>query len=131
MSSIKQVRIAMTGLQRKMAKNKNVIMEGRDIGTVVFPDADVKIYLDADVEERARRRYKQNQEKGIQMSYEEILENIKVRDKNDMEKEMGALRVADGATVIDTTKLSIKQEKNEICKIINEKMKQKKLQEKI
>ena len=124
-SSIKQVRIAMTGLQKKMAKNKNVIMEGRDIGTVVFPDADVKIYLDADVEERARRRYKQNQEKGIQMSYEEILENIKIRDKNDMEKEMGALKVADGATVIDTTKLSIKQEKNEICKIINEKMKQK------
>ena len=130
-SSIKQVRIAMNGLQRKMAKNKNVIMEGRDIGTVVFPDADVKIYLDADVEERARRRYKQNQEKGIQMSYEEILENIKIRDKNDMEKEMGALKVADGATVIDTTNLSIKQEKNEICKIINEKMKQKKLQEKI
>ncbi len=83
------------------------------------------------MEERARRRYKQNQEKGIQMSYEEILENIKIRDKNDMEKEMGALKVADGATVIDTTKLSIKQEKkNEIYKIINEKMKQKKLQEK-
>ena len=81
-SSIKQVRTSMSNLQRKMAQGKDVIMEGRDICTVVFPTADVKIYLDADVEERARRRYKQNQEKGIDMSYEEVLENIKQRDKN-------------------------------------------------
>ena len=69
-SSIKQIRLALSGLQRKMAQGKDVIMEGRDIGTVVFPTADIKIYLDADVEERARRRLKQNEEKGIQMSYE-------------------------------------------------------------
>ena len=62
-----------------MAKGKDVIMEGRDIGTYVFPNADVKIYLDADVEERAKRRFKENQEKGIDSSYEEILENIKLK----------------------------------------------------
>ena len=86
-SNIKQIRTAMAGLQRKMAQGKDVIMEGRDICTVIFPTADVKIYLDADAKERAKRRFKQNQEKGIDMSYEEVLENIKARDKNDMEKE--------------------------------------------
>ena len=130
-SSIKQIRLAMSGLQRKMAQEKDVIMEGRDIGTVVFPTADVKIYLDADVEERARRRVKQNEEKGIEMSYEEVLENIKKRDKNDKEKEFGALKVADGATVIDTTKLSIKQVEKEISKIIDKKLKEKKKEKNI
>lgn len=130
-SSIKQIRLAMSGLQRKMAQEKDVIMEGRDIGTVVFPTADVKIYLDADVEERAKRRVKQNEEKGIEMSYEEVLENIKKRDKNDKEKEFGALKVATGATVIDTTKLSIKQVEKEISKIIDKKLKEKKKEIKI
>ena len=85
-SGIKEVRLAMSGLQRKMAEGKEVIMEGRDIGTYVFPLADVKIYLDADEEERAKRRYKQNQKKGIDMSYEEVLNNIKKRDENDKNK---------------------------------------------
>ncbi len=85
-SSIIQIRTAMTSLQRKMAQGKNVIMEGRDITTVVFPTADVKIYLDADVEVRAQRRFKQNQEKGIEMSYEEILENKKRETKTTWRK---------------------------------------------
>ena len=130
-SSIKQIRLALSGLQRKMAQGKDVIMEGRDIGTVVFPTADIKIYLDADVEERAKRRLKQNEEKGIQMSYEEILENIKMRDKNDKEKEFGALKVAPGATVIDTTNMTIKQVEQEISKIIDKRLKQKKKEAKI
>lgn len=130
-SSIKQVRVAMNDLQRKMAQGKNVIMEGRDIGTVVFPNADVKIYLDADVEVRAQRRLLQNQKKGIEMSYEEILESIKKRDKNDKEKEMGALKVAQDAITIDTTKLTIKQVEKEICKIINNEMKRQKTEKKI
>ena len=75
-SSIKEVRLKMVDLQRQLAEGKDVIMEGRDIGTYVFPKADIKIYLDADEEERARRRVKQNQEKGIEMSFEEVLENI-------------------------------------------------------
>lgn len=121
-SSIKEVRIKMVDLQRKLAEGKDVIMEGRDIGTYVFPKADVKIYLDADEEERARRRVKQNQEKGINMSYEEVLENIRKRDENDKNKEMGALKVAEDATVIDTTNLTI----DEVVKKVEELIEQKK-----
>lgn len=130
-SSIKEIRLAMAGLQRKMAQGKDVIMEGRDIGTVVFPTADVKIYLDGNVEVRAQRRFKQNIEKGIEMTYEEVLESIKKRDKNDMEKEMGALKVAPGATVIDTSNMTVKQEEKSISKIIDKRLKEKKNEEKI
>lgn len=93
-------------------------MEGRDITTVVFPNANVKIYLDASVEERAKRRYKENQEKGISMTYEEVLEAIKTRDYNDMNKPVGALKIADDAIVIDSTKLSIEQVKEQVKEII-------------
>lgn len=120
-SSIKEVRYKMVDLQRRLAKGKDVIMEGRDIGTYVFPNANVKIYLDATAEQRAKRRYIQNQEAGIQMEYEEILQNIKMRDKNDMEKEIGALRKAEDAIYIDSTNLSINQVKEQIIKIIKEK----------
>ena len=130
-SSIKEVRYSMVDLQRKMAEGKDVIMEGRDIGTYVFPSADVKIYLDADVEERAKRRFKQNKEKGINMSYVEILENIKKRDENDKKKEIGALKVAADAEVIDSTTKSIKQVVREINSIIIEKKKQIKQNKKI
>ncbi len=117
-SSIVPVRLKMVDLQRKMAEGKDVIMEGRDIGTYVFPNADVKIYLDADVEERAKRRFKQNQEKGIESSYEEILANIKIRDENDRNKEIGALKVADDAIIVDSTKLSIDEMTDEVERII-------------
>ena len=117
-SSIIEVRIKMVELQRKMAEGKNVIMEGRDITTYVFPNANVKIYLDADVEERAKRRYKENLEKGINMTYEEVLEHIKWRDNNDKNKELGALRIAEDAIVIDTTKLSIEEVKQKVEEII-------------
>ena len=91
-SSIKEVRYSMVELQRKMAEGKDVIMEGRDIGTYVFPTADVKIYLDADLDERAKRRFLQYREKGINMSYVEILENIKKRDENGKEQSKQILR---------------------------------------
>lgn len=130
-SSIKQIRLEMAKLQRKMAQGQDTIMEGRDICTVVFPTADIKIYLDADDEERARRRYKQNQEKGIDMSFEEVLENIRKRDKIDREKEYGALKVAPGAHVIDSTNMSIKQVEKEISKLIDKKLKDKKKEAKI
>ena len=117
-SSIPEVRKIMVDMQRKMAQNTDVIMEGRDITTVVFPNANVKIYLDASVEERAKRRYKENQEKGISMTYEEVLEAIKTRDYNDMNKPVGALKIADDAIVIDTTKLSIEQVKEQVKEII-------------
>ena len=82
-SQIPEIRKAMTRLERKIVENTDIIMEGRDIGTSVFPDADVKIYLDATPEERAKRRLKQNLEKGISMTYEEVLKAIIQRDNND------------------------------------------------
>lgn len=130
-SGIKEVRLSMVNLQRKMAEGKDVIMEGRDISTYVFPNADVKIYLDADLEERARRRYNQNQEKGIKMSYLEILENIKKRDENDKSKKIGALKVAMDAEVIDSTNMSIGQVVREISNIIEKKKSEIKLEKKI
>ena len=121
-SAIKEVRIKLNEIFRKCAEGKNVIMEGRDIGTCVFPNADVKIYLDATQEERANRRYKQNQELGVEMSYEEILENIKARDKNDMEKEIGALKKADDAVYIDSSNMKIEEVVDKILEVINEKI---------
>lgn len=120
-SSIKEVRYNMVDVQRKMAEGKDIIMEGRDICTYVFPNADVKIYLDATVEERAKRRYKENQEKGIKMTYEEILENIKLRDYNDMHKEIGSLKITPDSVVIDTTNMSIDEVVQKISDVIDKK----------
>ena len=120
-SSIIRVRLKMVDLQRKMAEGKDVIMEGRDIGTYVFPNADVKIYLDADVEERAKRRFNENQEKGIDVSFEDVLENIKKRDENDKHKEIGSLKIAEDAVIVDSTKLSIEEMADAVEKIILEK----------
>lgn len=130
-SSIKEVRFKMVDLQRKMAEGKNVIMEGRDIGTYVFPAADVKIYLDADLDERAKRRFNQNIEKGINTTYIEVLDNIKKRDENDKSKEIGALKLAKDAEVIDTTQMSINQVVREIIEIINNKKSFAKLEKRI
>ncbi|MBQ9298301.1 MAG: (d)CMP kinase [Clostridia bacterium] len=120
-SCIPEVRLKLVELQRKLAIGKNVVMDGRDIGTYVFPNADVKIYLDATEEVRAKRRWEENQEKGINMTYEETLENIRMRDKQDKEKEIGALKKADDAIVIDTTDLSIEEVKEKIEKIVKSK----------
>ena len=120
-AALKSIRDKMTYLQRKMGEVGNIIMEGRDIGTTVFPNADVKIYLDASVEERAKRRYKQNLEKGIEEKYEEVLESIKQRHKLETEREIAPLRKADDAILIDSTNLSIEEVVKEIKEIINEK----------
>ena len=118
-AALKSVRAKMTPLQREIGKKSgNIIMEGRDIGTVVFPDADVKIYLDASVEERANRRYKQDLENGIQITYEEVLEAIKQRHKLETEREIAPLRQADDAILVDSTNLSIEEVVEEIKKII-------------
>ena len=122
-SSIKEVRFRLNDLFRDCAKNKDVIMEGRDIGTYVFPNADIKIYLDATIEERVKRRYKQNQENGIEMDYEEILKNIKKRDENDKNKEIGALKQAEDAIYIDSSNLTIEEVTNKIIDIIKQKRK--------
>ena len=123
-SSITEVRIKMSEFQRKLAEGKNVVMEGRDIGTYVFPNADLKIYLDASIEVRAKRRYNQNKEKGIQMSYDEIFENIKKRDYNDMHnKEIGALKRAEDAVYIDSSDMSADEVTEIVLKLISERRK--------
>ena len=119
-SSIIPVREKMVEVQRSLAKGKNVIVEGRDIGTVVFPNADVKIYLDASEEIRTKRRYEENVQNGIDTTYEEVLENVKMRDYNDMHKKVGALKKADDAIVVDSTNLTIDEVVEKIKNIIKE-----------
>lgn len=121
-AALKCVRDKMTPLQQEMGKLGNIIMEGRDIGTAVFPNADVKIYLDASFEERAMRRYKQNQEKGIEQSYEEVLESIKQRHFLETTREINPLRKADDAILVDTTVLTIPEVKERVINIIKEKI---------
>lgn len=120
-SAIKEIRIKMVDLQRELGNETNVVMEGRDITTVVFPNADIKIYLTATSEERATRRYKELIAKGIETTYEETLEKIKARDENDMKKEMGALKIAEDAIVIDSTNLNIEEVYEKIASIITDK----------
>ena len=125
-STLKIVRDRLLILQRKIAEGKNVIMEGRDIGTTVFPNANVKIYLDATPEERAKRRVLQNNEKGIKTTYEEALENVKTRDKIDSTREIAPLKKAEDAIYIDSTNMPIQKVVETICKIIEEHRKEEK-----
>lgn len=120
-SKLGLVRKAMLKLQRKMAENLDIIMEGRDIGTNVFPNADVKIYLDATAEERANRRLKQNKESGIKQTYEEILENIRFRDNTDKTRDIVPLKQAEDAIYIDSTDMTIEEVSEKIINIIKEK----------
>lgn len=121
-SSIKEVRLNLVRKQREMAKGRKVIMEGRDITTYVFPNANVKIYLDCSVEERAKRRLLQMQENGSNITFEEVLENIKMRDENDKNKEIGSLMIAEDATIVDTTNHSIDETVDAISKLVEEKL---------
>lgn len=108
-SSIVPLREILVDMQRDMAKDYDVIMEGRDITTVVFPNANYKFYLDATKEERANRRYKENLEKGINSTYEEVVENIEKRDYNDMHKKVGSLMRTEDQIYIDSTNLTIEE----------------------
>ena len=106
-SALKEVRTRLVHLQREIAENHSIIMDGRDIGTVVLPQAEIKIFLVASVEERAKRRYIENQEKGIEMSYEELVEDIRRRDYIDSTRKESPLKKADDAIEIDTTTMTI------------------------
>lgn len=120
-SAIPAVRAYLFDTQKKIARENNVIMDGRDIGTVVLPDADVKIFLTASAEERANRRYKELAEKPDCPSYEDILKDIIQRDHQDMNRETAPLRQAVDAVLVDTTKLDLEQSAQEIVRIIREK----------
>ena len=122
-SHVVEVRENITNLSRKIAEGKNVIMEGRDIGTNVFPKADVKIYLDATPEERARRRMKQNREKGIDIPYDEILKNIIYRDNNDKTSDVAPLKQAEDAIYIDSSDMPIEEVVDRVIEIIEKKIK--------
>ena len=117
-SSIVEVRKNMVDLQRRLGNSNNVVMEGRDITTVVFPNADFKFYLDATLEERVKRRYKEYKEKNIEMSYEEVYENIKNRDYNDSHKEVGSLMKTEDQIYIDSTNLTIEEVTNKFMEVL-------------
>lgn len=120
-SAIPAVRAYLFGTQQKIARENNVIMDGRDIGTVVLPDADVKIFLTASAEERASRRFKELSVKPDCPDYEEILRDIIQRDYQDMNRETAPLRQAEDAVLVDTTKLNLEESADQIISIIKEK----------
>ena len=121
-SAIPVVREFLFELQRKMARENDVIMDGRDIGTVILPDAEVKIFLTASPEERANRRFKELIEKGNNPDYDELLKEINQRDYNDMHRETAPLKQADDAILFDTTTLGKDEVVDELLNIISGKL---------
>ncbi|MCX7612408.1 MAG: (d)CMP kinase [Ignavibacterium sp.] len=119
-SKIEEVRKILVEKQRLMGKNGGVVMEGRDITTVVFPNADVKIFLTATIDERAKRRVKEYHSKGIDIDFEKVVENIKERDRIDSSREVSPLKKSDDAIEIDTSYLTIDQQVNAILEKVNE-----------
>ena len=119
-SAIPSVRAFLLDMQRALAKTNNVVMDGRDIGTVVLPDAKVKIFLTADVEERAKRRLLELTEKGQKVSFEDVLADMKQRDYNDSHREIAPLKRADDAVLADTTKLNLDESLELLEKIVRE-----------
>ncbi len=109
-SAIPEVRRAMVDLQRKISENKGVVMDGRDIGTVVFPNADIKIFLTAGPEVRAKRRHKEMIEKGLSASYKDVLENIMLRDHQDSTREASPLTRAEDAIVLDNSGMTVDEQ---------------------
>jgi cytidylate kinase len=112
------VREEMVEQQREIGRRVGAVLEGRDIGTVVFPNADYKFYLDADVDERARRRCKELKSLGEDVNAEQIRKDVIARDRSDMERSVGALKKAPDAFVIDTTRLTIEQVVQKILSIV-------------
>ena len=120
-SKLKNVRAALVKMQQKMASNKGYILDGRDIGTVVLTDAEVKIFLIASVEERTKRRVLQNEENGIKTEYKQIYDEIIARDYQDSHRENSPLKKADDAIEIDSSNMSLDEVVNEVLKYVNKK----------
>lgn len=121
-SAIPEVRTFLLEMQRDFARKSSVIMDGRDIGTVVLPHADVKIFLQADVEVRARRREKELRERGTPRPFQQVLAEMKERDYNDSHRSAAPLRAAEDAVVVDTSDLDFQQSKEALLKVIREKV---------
>ena len=119
-ASYKNIRLHLVDLQRKIAENKSVVMDGRDIGTYVLPNADLKIYQVATAEEKAKRRYKENLEKGIETTYEDCLKNINTRDYIDSHRSFCPLHPAEDSVEVNTTNMSIEEVVDTIINIAKE-----------
>jgi len=121
-SAVPEVRAALLGIQRGIAAENNVIMDGRDIGTVVLPSAQVKIFLTAAPEIRAKRRYDELCAKGVQTTFEEVLADLNKRDYDDSHRAAAPLKQADDAVLADTSGLDFEQSCELICSLIKEKL---------
>lgn len=121
-SALPEVRAFLMDMQRDMARRSSVVMDGRDIGTVVLPQADVKIFLTASVEDRARRRWEELKERGTPKDFDELLEEIRQRDDNDTRRAAAPLRAAEDAVFLDTTGNTFEQSREQILSIIKERM---------
>ena len=121
-SAIPAVRAFLFDLQRDIATKNNCIMDGRDIGTVVLPNAQVKIFLTADDTERAMRRFKELQEKGSTVTYQEVLDDLRVRDYNDSHREIAPLKPAEDSVIVNTTNYTLEESINKIVEAVEEKL---------
>jgi len=117
-SAHSSVRAFLLDMQRKFARENNVVMDGRDIGTVVLPEAELKIYLTADVEVRARRRFKELEQKGVEAKFEDVLEEMKQRDWQDMNREVAPLKKADDAVLVDTSEIDFEESFKVLCELV-------------
>jgi cytidylate kinase len=121
-SQISEVRARMVELQRQIGVFKGIVMDGRDIGTVVFPDADLKIFMTASVEIRAKRRYDELINKGVNVDFEEIRKNIVARDITDENRDISPLRRADDAIILDNSRMKVEEQMNWVRQIIEKKI---------
>ncbi len=117
-SALPEVRAFLLDMQRNLAKTQSVVMDGRDIGTVVLPDATLKIFLTASAEQRARRRLKELLEKRVETTFEEVLRDIEKRDWNDSHRETAPLRQAEDAVLLDTSELDLDESIDAVCALI-------------
>ena len=121
-SALPAVRAFLLEMQRELARRNCVIMDGRDIGTVVLPDAEVKIYLTASAEERAKRRFLELAARGAGKTYQEVLEEQRLRDDNDMHRAIAPLKPAEDSVIVDTTELDFEQSKQAVLSILRERV---------
>jgi len=121
-SAIPAVRAFLLDFQRSFAKTNHVLMDGRDIGTVVLPDADLKIFLTASPEARAQRRYLEQKAKGMDVTYEQVLEGMRFRDEQDSNRAAAPLKAADDAIVVDTTEMGLQESLDYILALVKEKL---------
>lgn len=118
-AAIPEVRHALVKMQREMGESKGIVMDGRDIGTVVFPDAEMKVFCNATPERRAERRYNELREKGANVTYEEVLSNVMERDHIDMTRKESPLRCAEDAVMLDNSAMSIQQQNDWLLNLYN------------